>query len=256
MFFSFFIVLTFNLQAQYFVGLNYSPNVSYSEQFATSLVSESAIIPYLTHGFAICFSKKLKKKNIELETGYRHNTYKVGIHYNEDIPREDKGFSKQIFQWYQLKQIPFIVNYTFKNQSTEKKDKSQKETEKEPFCSIGGGLIFCFDAIVQYKDAFEEKIDIAYGGKTYSRNNLLLGGANGALNTFLINYNFTYHYPLKKYSEIYLALEHNVGLKPIVGANLIVGTSIDGMNPIKTNVVTSSTGSSLGLRIGYRYRIK
>ena len=253
-----FSFLSYFAIAQTYFGVDYAPSLSITNQFCANLVLESKTILTLNQSSGLMVGRKLKKKNLWIESGLRTTSNTIAIKFNDkSLAIDEENFPKDKIEKFLTFQIPLTLKWKidFSNITKKKEDKKEEDKKWSYISSLGISYIFVgnySDVITGELSSFERVYDYNLNGKSYKRLYKLLGGSNGVLSTFALNYGLSANYKFKKKSSINFSIEHTSGFKTVVGTLVNVFTN-DNIRTTTSIVSLTSNASNLSARLGYFY---
>ena len=246
--------------SQTYFGIDYAPTLTITQQFAASLATQSRIVFTPNQSSALIIGRKMKKRNLKIETGIRFTTHNIATIYDDQfLAIDEERFPRDILEKFSTIEIPLTVKFDFNFvKKIKNKDKEIKESKWSYSGLFGISYTSAFNStdIIGGSSTYFRDFYYHLNGKDYRRLYLPAGGSNGALPTLALNYGVSANYKFRKKSSFSLTLAHHVGFVPIVGASVFIRTyappqPISGFSG--TLITLTSTASYICARLGYFY---
>ena len=203
----FITLFIFSFQAgfcQTYLGIDYAPCLTITDQFAASLVSQSRVVFTPNQSSAFIIGRKIKKRNLKIETGVRFTTHNIATIYDDQwLAIDEERFPRDILEKFSTIEIPLTVKFDFnfvKKIKNKDKNKEVKESKWSYSGLFGVSYTSAFNStdIIGGSSTFFRDFYYHLNGKDYRRLYLPAGGSNGALPTLALNYGVSANYKFRK----------------------------------------------------------
>ena len=254
-----FSFLSYFAIAQTYLSIDYAPCLTITDQFAASIVSQSRVVFTPNQSSAFIIGRKIKKRNLKIETGVRFTTHNIATIYDDQaLAIDEERFPRDILEKFSTIEIPLSIKFDFnfvKKTKVKDKNKEVKESKWSYSGLFGISYTSVFNATIEIDGSPTYFRDFNYhlNGKDYRRLYLFSGGSDGALPTLALNYGVSANYKFRKKSSISLTVAHHSGFVPIVGSSIFIRTYNSQPGFVGTLITLTSNASYLCARLGYFY---